>query len=80
MLQQTNIFLQSFNDYLYEVWCKQSWMHIGHLLDIKPDTDIISMADYAYSGFHLPGHSRMQTGNAGIPTIREAALGATNMD
>ena len=62
------------------IFMKYDASKVGCILDIKPDTDIISMVDYAYSGFHLPGHSRMQTGNAGIPTIREAALGATNMD
>ena len=48
------------------------------ILDIKIDTDIISMVDYAYSGFHLPARSRMQTGNAGIPTIREAWIAASD--
>ena len=51
---------------------------VGCILDIKIDTDIISMVDYAYSGFRLPACSRMQTGNAGIPTIREARIAASD--
>ena len=42
------------------------------LLDIKADTDIISMANYSYWGFQLNFAIIMQTDSVGFPAIRKA--------
>ena len=46
------------------------------ILDIKTDTDIISITDYSYSGFRGPLPDRMHTGKTGIPNIAKDAKAA----